>query len=43
MNPQVTRLIDKDWDALYRIAYRTAQALEDFKPIYRSYLDQVVT
>lgn len=34
-------LFCKDWDALYGIAYRTAQALEDFKPIYRSYLDQV--
>lgn len=34
-------LFCKDWDPLYAIAYRTAQALEDFKPIYRSYLDQV--
>ncbi len=34
-------LFCKDWDALYRIAYRSAQALEDFKPIYRSYLEQV--
>jgi uncharacterized protein len=34
-------LLCKDWDTLYQIAYRTAQALEDFKPIYRAYLDQV--
>lgn len=34
-------LFCKDWDVLYGIAYRTAQAFEDFKPIYRSYLDQV--
>ncbi len=31
----------KDWDALYGIACRTAQAFDDFKPIYRAYLDQV--
>jgi hypothetical protein len=31
----------KDWDALYAIACRIAQAFEDFKPIYRSYLDRV--
>jgi predicted nucleotidyltransferase len=31
----------KDWDALYAIASRTAMAFEDFKPIYRSYLDEV--
>ena len=34
-------LLCKDWDALYAIAYRTAQAFEDFKPAYRAYLDQV--
>ena len=34
-------LVCKDWDALYRIACRTAQAFEDFRPIYRSYLDRV--
>lgn len=34
-------LLCKDLDALYAIAYRTAQAFEDFKPIYRHYLDQV--
>ena len=34
-------LLCKDLDALYAIAYRTAQAFEDFKPIYRQYLDQV--
>ncbi len=34
-------LLCKDSDALYGIAYRTAQAFEDFKPIYRSYLNQV--
>lgn len=36
-----TVLLCKDLDALYAIAYRTAQAFEDFKPIYRHYLDQV--
>jgi len=34
-------LLCKDWDALYGIAFRTAQAFDDFKPIYRAYLDQV--
>ena len=34
-------LLCKDWDALYGIACRTAQAFDDFKPIYRAYLDQV--
>lgn len=34
-------LLCKDWDALYEIACRTAQAFDDFKPIYRAYLDQV--
>lgn len=34
-------LVCRDWDTLYKIAHRTAQAFEDFKPIYRSYLDQV--
>lgn len=34
-------LLCKDWDALYGIACRTAQAFDDFKPIYRAYLNQV--
>lgn len=34
-------LLCKDWDALYAIACRTAQAFDDFKQIYRTYLDQV--
>lgn len=34
-------LLCKDLDALYAIAWRTAQAYEDFKPIYRQYLEQV--
>lgn len=34
-------LLCKDWDALYALAYRTAQAFEDFKPAYRIYLEQV--
>jgi hypothetical protein len=31
----------KDEDALYEVAFRTAQAFEDFKHIYRDYLEQV--
>jgi predicted nucleotidyltransferase len=31
----------RDEDALYELAYRTAQAFEDFKHIYHDYLDQV--
>lgn len=31
----------RDEDALYEVAYRTAQAYEDFKNIYHDYLDQV--
>lgn len=31
----------RDEDALYEVAYRTAQAYEDFKHIYHDYLDQV--
>lgn len=34
-------LLCRDLDALYAMAYRTAQAFEDFKPIYRQYLEQV--
>jgi uncharacterized protein len=34
-------LLCKDLDALYAVAYRTAQAFEDFKPIYKEYLEQV--
>lgn len=34
-------LLCKDWDALYALAYRTAQAFADFKPAYRAYLEQV--
>lgn len=35
-------LLSKDDDALYRLAYRTAQAFEDFKPIYEGYLDAIL-
>lgn len=31
----------RDMDELYTIAYRTAEAYEDFKPRYRYYLEQV--
>lgn len=31
----------KDLDTLYAVALRTAKAYEDFKPIYRQYLEQV--
>jgi len=34
-------LFCSDLDSLYDLAYRTAQAFEDFKPIYREYLEQV--
>ena len=34
-------LFCRDLDALYELAYRTAQAFEDFKPIYHHYLEQV--
>jgi len=34
-------LLEKDTDALYEIAFRTAQAFEDFKPIYYTYLAEV--
>ncbi|MEW6248877.1 MAG: nucleotidyltransferase domain-containing protein [Nitrospirota bacterium] len=34
-------LFCRDLDALYAMAYRTAQAFEDFKLIYRQYLEQV--
>ena len=35
-------LLSKDDDALYGLAYRTAQAFEDFKPIYEGYLDAIL-
>jgi hypothetical protein len=31
----------RDDDMLYRIAYLTLQAFEDFKPIYHQYLEEV--
>src|SRR3990170_1276453 len=31
----------RDEDLLYEVAYRTAQAFEDFRHIYDAYLDQV--
>ena len=31
----------RDEDALYEVAYRSAQAYEDFKHLYQDYLDQV--
>lgn len=31
----------RDLDALYTLAFRTAQEFEDFKPIYRAYLAEV--
>ncbi len=34
-------LFVRDEDRLYDIAYRTAQAFEDFKPVYYRYLEQV--
>jgi len=34
-------LFVRDEDALYDLAYRTARAFEDFRHIYREYLDQV--
>jgi predicted nucleotidyltransferase len=34
-------LFVRDEDLLYEIAFRTAQAFEDFKPIYYRYLEQV--
>jgi len=34
-------LFERDTDALYEVAFRTAQAFEDFKPIYRAYLAEV--
>lgn len=34
-------LFCRDLDGLYAMAYRTAQAFEDFKVIYREYLEQV--
>ena len=35
-------LFERDTDALYELAFRTAQAFEDFKPIYYTYLAEVV-
>jgi predicted nucleotidyltransferase len=34
-------LLCQDEDALYEIAFRTAQAFEDFKHIYYGYLEEV--
>jgi predicted nucleotidyltransferase len=34
-------LFVRDEDLLYEVAFRTAQAFEDFKPIYYRYLEQV--
>ena len=34
-------LFERDADALYALACRTARAFEDFKPIYRAYLAEV--
>lgn len=34
-------LLSKNDDALYRVAGRTAQAFEDFRPVYQRYLDAV--
>jgi len=34
-------LFERDTDALYALAFRTAQAFEDFKPIYSAYLTEV--
>ncbi len=31
----------RDEDALYEVAYRSAQAYEDFKHLYQDYLDQI--
>lgn len=35
-------LFSKDDDRLYELAIRTAKAFEDFKPIYRRYLQAVL-
>jgi predicted nucleotidyltransferase len=34
-------LFERDTDALYELAFRTAQAFEDFKPVYYTYLAEV--
>ncbi|MFQ5520339.1 MAG: nucleotidyltransferase domain-containing protein [Candidatus Methylomirabilia bacterium] len=34
-------MLSKDDDALYELAFRTARAFEDFKHIYRNYLEVV--
>jgi predicted nucleotidyltransferase len=34
-------LFVRDEDLLYALAFRTAQAFEDFKPIYYRYLEQI--
>ena len=34
-------LFVRDLDALYALAFRTAQEFEDFKPVYRIYLAEV--
>ena len=36
-----TVLLSKDDDALYQLAFRTAQAFEDFRPVYQTYLEAV--
>ncbi|MGH7312542.1 MAG: nucleotidyltransferase family protein [Candidatus Rokuibacteriota bacterium] len=45
VRPRVLRegrvLLSKDDDRLYELAIKTAKAFEDFKPIYRRYLDAV--
>jgi predicted nucleotidyltransferase len=35
-------LLSKDDDRLYELAIRTAKGFEDFKPIYRRYLEAVL-
>ena len=34
-------LFERDTDALYALAFRTAQEFEDFKPIYHAYLAEI--
>ena len=34
-------VFERDTEALYALAFRTAQAFEDFKPIYAAYLAEV--
>ncbi|MFQ5899538.1 MAG: nucleotidyltransferase domain-containing protein [Candidatus Methylomirabilia bacterium] len=35
-------MLSKDDDVLYELAFRTARAFEDFKHIYRNYLEAVL-